>query len=1023
MKRFILIVNFLCLILSVSAQLPTIKYPDIKFRNYSMEHGLSMSSVLQITQTKNGYLWVATPDKLNQFDGYEFKAIRHVFGNTNTPSDNYITALYPLPDGSLLIGTNSGYVDRYFNETKTFEHYKIWNTPEEGVEIRGFCRQDSQTVFAFTMGGGIISIHVLSGEISRINSDNSSLESDFVQAMCKVSDGVYAVGTDKGVFFLELSSNNFTKKVSLQGHSISSLAVYKGKLYAGTAGTGLFAIDLRSYHEQAVPLGNEVEDEFSNINVLLADSKGNLWIGTTFDGLVIINSDGSQYVIQRVFTDNFSLINNTIYGIYEDMGGNIWLGTISGISAYMPLNQQFKFYRPNPEKPGTLSKQIYPIYEDRQHQIWLGTLEGGVNRFDPQTEKFTVFNRSNTSGLTSNSIRAIFQDSRMRYWIGTGEKGLFEFFPQEKRFVPATDDKGGLLSHSPIRCIYEDKHGLLWIGTTEGLVGWNPLTKETYKDFESSTRDYPPQVVYDIKPGRATNLVWIASFGQGLFEFDIENKVFVSVYSTGKKGFSNMNNNVMSIKKMGADTLLLGTFGGGINIFDLKRNVVTSFSEVDGLPNDAVYGLLVDKNGNWWVSSNKGIAKINPVKRTVQSFNRPEQVQSLEFNEASFLASSQGLFLFGGIEGLNVFDPMQIKPNPLAPFISITQMKIFDKVLNTLGAEETQLAYNKNYVGFDYVGIELLDPDKVQYRYMLEGVDENWIDAGTRRFVQYSALRPGKYVFKVRAVSQDGIWSQQIASKSFEILPPFWLTWWFITLIAIVLILALYGSYVVRVNKLKSEFQTKVTEVELKALRSQMNPHFIFNSINSIQYYILNKNPKVAYSYLTKFSTLMRKILQNSRVNYISLEEELESLQLYIDLENIRIEGELLYKVEIDENVSPKTLLIPSMVLQPFVENSIVHGLLNKEGEKRITLRVRKEVSHIYCEIEDNGIGREKAKELNAGRTNKHESTAMKATIERLELLNMGTNKKLTINIIDLVDEKNDPKGVLVQVFIPFKKG
>lgn len=1004
----------------IHAQTSEIKYPAIKFRNFSMEQGLSMSSILQITQTQDGYLWIATPDKLNRYDGYEFKSIPHEYGKDNSPSDNYITALVPLPDGSLLIGTHSGYIDRYYNKYNKFNHYKVWTQQSDAYEIRGFCLVDSQSVIAYTMGGGLIKLNISSGEYERITSKNSQLPSDYTQAVLKLGEHLFAIGTDQGIAYYNSKESHFLPNRNLEQHSVSCLALFKGSLYAGTGNSGLFKVD--SNKETEIKLGENDNEEFSHINVLYPDSKGNLWIGTTFDGLVNITKEGSSWILKRDLSDHFSLINNTIYDIFEDSEGNIWLGTISGISVYLPLNQQFKFYRPNSDKLGTHSKQVYPIYEDRQHRIWLGTLEGGLNLFDPSSENFTSFNRNNSHGLTSNSIRAIFQDSKERYWVGTGEQGLFEFFPKERKFTPATDENGRVMTHNPIRSIYEDNRGLLLIGTTDGLLVWNPKTKEIHSGFECTTNDFPPQVIYDIKPGRSANLVWVASFGQGLFEFDIEKREFVSCYSTATKGFSNMNNNVMSIKKLGKDTLLLGTFGGGINILDIKQNRISTFSEVNGLPNDAVYGLLIDKEGNWWVSSNKGIAKINPQTGSVSSFDRPEQIQSLEFNEASYLASSSGLFLFGGIEGLNIFDPSKILVNSGAPIVHLTKMSVFERQLTNLWVDNLQLTHKQNFISFEFVGIELLNPDKVTYSYMLEGIDQDWVNAGNRRFVQYPDLRPGQYIFKVRARSQDGVWSNNIATKSFTILSPFWLTWWFILLIAIALLLALYGGYVYRVNIIRKEFKTKVTEIELKALRSQMNPHFIFNSINSIQYYILNKNPKLAYSYLTKFSSLMRKILQNSRLNFIPLAEELESLQLYIDLENIRIEGEIQYKVEIAEDINPKSMLIPSMILQPFIENSIVHGLLNKEGEKKVTLRVKKEISHFYCEIEDNGIGRARAKELNANRTKKHESTAMKAIKERLELLNVDMYKKLTINVIDLFDNQENASGTLVQVFIPFMK-
>jgi LytS/YehU family sensor histidine kinase len=268
----------------------------------------------------------------------------------------------------------------------------------------------------------------------------------------------------------------------------------------------------------------------------------------------------------------------------------------------------------------------------------------------------------------------------------------------------------------------------------------------------------------------------------------------------------------------------------------------------------------------------------------------------------------------------------------------------------------------------------------------------------------------------------DGEWTEAEQTIHFVINPPFWLTWWFISFAGISGSLFVLFVYKYRTNNLRKEFQLKMYDVELKALRSQMNPHFIFNSINSIQYYILNKSPQQAYSYLAKFSNLMRRILQNSKINYITLEEEMESLNLYLELESIRMEGELQYFIEVDNEINQKNTYIPSMIIQPYVENAILHGLLNKEGEKKIVIRMIKEITHLYCEIDDNGIGRVKAKELNKNRTNKHESTAMKTTKDRLEILNRKNTGKLSINIVDKYDNAGNSLGTKVQVFIPYFK-
>lgn len=995
--------------------------PLIKFRNLSIEDGLSMSTVMDICQTKDGYIWFATPDGLNRYDGYDFKIFKSN-PNTSSISDNYITRLLSLPDGSLLIGSNSGSIDRYYPDKMVFEKIDISHLLKEvKFPISRMILSDKETVLISAYDAGLIKLNIKTGKVKLIEPVDPENNVKGITSICKTKDGGFAVGTFGGLLFFSAENEAFSSEIYLSEMSVLDIICFKEKVYICTENDGLYTLDIKSKKISKVKIKAD-EELFSNLTFAFVDKAENIWIGSIFDGVLKIKPNGEQIILTHGQTEKFSLINNTVYSVMEDNSGNLWFGTISGVSCYIPINQQFAHYRPKANNPNTLSnQQVYYVYEDREKKIWVGTLEGGLNCFFPEKESFEAYHRNNSKGLHSNSVRSIYQDTKLRYWIGT-DNGLYQFFPQERKFKQITY-QGKSIIEGAIKSIHETPSRTLLIGTQTGsITHYNPDNpKEQPEIFYPNSENNQPLQIYEIKQGRAAHLLWIATFGGGLYEFDLNKKQFVNHYNSVVEGSLN-NNNLMSMHALGKDTLLIGTFGGGLNILDLNTQKVSYLTENEGLPNNAIYGILIDDEKNWWVSTNKGIAKINSTTGRIRKFDQIEQVQSLEFNEGAYCKGSDGRFYFGGINGLNVFFPEKIQDDISKPLVWITSFKVSDKEFLPLSDAKIQLNHNQRFIDIEFIGLDYVLPGKINYSYMLEGLDDDWVDNADRRYARYSALRPGEYNFRVRAIKPDGEWEESSQSISFIINPPFWLTWWFISLGLITSGLMLILVYKYRTHNMRKEFQLKMYDVELKALRSQMNPHFIFNSINSIQYYILNKSPQQAYSYLAKFSNLMRRILQNSKINYITLEEEMESLNLYLELESIRMEGELIYSIEVDPNINQTSTYIPSMLIQPYVENAILHGLLNKEGEKKIHIRVKKEITHLYCEIEDNGIGRVKAKEYNKNRTNKHESTAMKTTKDRLEILNRKSSGKLNINIVDKHDLEGNATGTKVQIFIPYFK-
>jgi LytS/YehU family sensor histidine kinase len=314
-----------------------------------------------------------------------------------------------------------------------------------------------------------------------------------------------------------------------------------------------------------------------------------------------------------------------------------------------------------------------------------------------------------------------------------------------------------------------------------------------------------------------------------------------------------------------------------------------------------------------------------------------------------------------------------------------------------------------------------------QYAYMLEGAEKNWVFSGQVNTATYSGLKPGTYTFKVKAANNDGLWGDETVLKII-INPPIYARWWFIALLALLAGAAVYAWNRFRINqtrkeeKLKAVFQQQIAETEMKALRAQMNPHFIFNSLNSIQKYILKNEHFEASQYLTKFSRLIRLILDHSNQNTVLLSSELEMLKLYIEMESLRFDNKFDYAIITSDNLQPDTVEIPSMLIQPYVENAIWHGLLHKESKGKLTVSFNRDAeSKLIVTVEDNGIGREKAAELKSKQVLKKKSYGMQITEDRIAIINRIQKIHATAAVIDVKDVNHEAAGTRVLLHIPLK--
>jgi hypothetical protein len=398
-------------------------------------------------------------------------------------------------------------------------------------------------------------------------------------------------------------------------------------------------------------------------------------------------------------------------------------------------------------------------------------------------------------------------------------------------------------------------------------------------------------------------------------------------------------------------------------------------------------------------------------------------VNGIASNEINGLAKHNDSLWVATSAGLTVFSERNISTSVVRPPVYVTGIKVNNQ--DTALRERYVLPSVSNNIKIDFVGISYRSAGMTKYNYKMDGIDPEWNTTGYRS-VQYPSLPPGDYAFSVYAVAADGIRSLQPATVHFTVFPPWYRTWWFV--LGSIIVSGSLVTFLIyrRLRQIrlregeKTELNRRAADMELKALRAQMNPHFIFNAMNSIQNFIIRNESESAHRYLSKFSKLIRNVLDNSKNKLVPLEQELETLELYLELESLRFEHKFTYAFIIDPSIDMNFAEIPSMLIQPYVENAIWHGLLHRPENGKITISMTlTENDIIRCMIEDNGVGRRRSQELKKNMVRTHKSVGMEVTRERLEIINKTSNSDLSVHVTDLYDDAGNPCGTRVIIYIP----
>jgi diguanylate cyclase (GGDEF)-like protein len=750
-----------------------------RLQSWSTREGLPQSSVEAILQTRDGYLWLGTQEGLVRFDGVRFVVLDK--SNTKALKANRVIALCEDRKGDVWIGTEGGGLARLRHG-----EWRTWRE-EEGLpndSVRAVVEDASGVVWVGTDRG-----------LARVRGEEivaSGLAGRYVQSLVAARDGTLWVGLRDGSVW-RVRNEQLGESLSLPGSGgVGALwSDDDGTLWVGRkdALVRVSPGSVRSFTGREGLPGRSVQD-------LHRDRDGSLWVGTENGGLARLRSDRFE-----VFTTREGLSNNMVQRILEDREGNLWVGTQDG-GVNRLADGKFVTWT---TREGLAGDIVWPVMGDREGNLWVGTSNAGLSRF--RDGHFTNF--TTRDGLSSNSIQSLAQDAEGAIWVGTRGGGLNRL--KDGRWTRWSTREG--LPSDSVTALLPDRDGRLWIGMRDAGLAWMDHGRILPVGGQSLQRE----VAHYIHQDRRGD-VWIATNGRGLVRYS--GGTFSS-YTT-KEGLSSDIVNVVHEDTEGV--LWVGTFGGGLN--RLRDGRIDSWTTAEGLFDDAIFQILEDGRGHLWMSCNKGVFRVSKeeleevargTRRSLEpvAYGQLDGMRNQECNGANQppgWKTADGKLYFPTIEGLVMVDPERMHANRIPPPIVLEQVRANDQPVPL--AASLEFPPDRQSFEFHYTAPSLSVPERVRFRYRLESLDRDWVEAGTRRVAYYTRIPPGRYRFVVTAANEDGVWNESGVSVAFRLHPHFWRTGWFFGLGAVVVGATGLFGYRLRVRHLHRREERLVRLVE-----------------------------------------------------------------------------------------------------------------------------------------------------------------------------------------------------------------
>ncbi len=789
-----------------------------RFKHITSEDGLSTNFVSSILKDDRGFMWFGTQDGLCRYDGYQFRIFKNTIENKSSLSSSDITRIYQHADGMIYVGTRNAGFNIYDPFKDSFERVKLNadKASTQELKINCFLNQDNSTVLIGT-DKGIISFDTKTKESKEIGSSGKKLEVIFLFKY----NGQIIVGTE-GWGLWVLTANNQFKKINLllppslkidptDIETINSITEVNGKLFLATHGGGVLKADPGNFTIEKV---YKFDEQNTNINFIeeVKVIENKLFAITRGGGIILDLKTEKNTIFKKEESNKYSINDNYLTTIYVDEQKNIWLGTFSG-GVNVSFHQSQKF----PNLPKEISEQfqrMFSAYDDGT-DLWIGG-EKSLKTLNHATK--TVKDFSHLIG--ENYVLSMTGDKEGNIWMGTWGVGVYKYNKGSgTREVFLNSELGGT-----VLSLYMDKHGKLWIGSYgDGLFVMDTRTKEIRNYTEASgLSSNKITAIYNDSKGN----IWLGSDGGGaclIKNGNIDKKESIVKYAFDDSKNSLGSNIVYSVLEDKGSNMWFAT-SNGLSKYDIAANKFSNYTEKDGLPNNFVSSVLSDSLNNIWMSTNKGVSKFNPNIENVggsafKNYDQKDGLLNNEHSQGAYGKLKDGSLVFGGVMGVNIFDPENIKENSHFPPAYIVSYKRSGKDIETdttiTYKKYLKLSWRENFFQFELAALDYNSPGENKYMYMLEGYDKEWSSPTNVRYVSYTELPGGDYVFKVKAANDDGVWNETPNYIYIKVVPPFWKTVWFYIIVSVLglAIIILYTQMRTRAIKRENKIlENKVAE-------------------------------------------------------------------------------------------------------------------------------------------------------------------------------------------------------------------
>ncbi len=829
---------------------------NVKFDRITTDDGLSQGMVNSILQDKYGFMWFASNDGLNRYDGNNFTVYKNDPENNNSIAENFIRYLFEDSRGRIWIATASNGLDLFNRTTETFTHFK--HNPKD---LNSISDNSVTSIREDSLGG--IWIGTLHGLNRLVIEDkkNVKLTAAATRDATATFHNYHRVSFTKIIFDSSRPYREvYSKRADfpLADWRASNFYIDNNGLIWVSAQEKLFHIKPLSkagYQienepiEHYMPVPQQKTGFEKYVQDFISGSSPHIFYMLFKNGISSVNTITGKATVLTT-----SHINNGIYSFPSvmDNSGYIWTCDEVIPECFNTLTNTWVSIGSSDKNVSDILQYVSCSYKDKTGNIWLGTKGYGLLRYDPAKKNFNKtddnYIRFMSAGIEENILliknpydelfwefnreanstsvpvpmsalakkefthfgkntKSVLQDKDGSYWIG--RVGLYHYDPVSKKAVEYWDH------YDDVFPLYDDGQNNLWFGNTNGIVHFNKLTKSSREHiFPAKTTMGPYDYLQAIHRDK-NGILWLGTL-EGLYRFDPVRESW-KLYKNIAGDLNSLNNNL--IFSICPDPLQpdkyfwIGTKGGGLNLFDKASATFKHYTEKDGLSNDVVYGILADAGGNLWLSTNKGLSQFDIKQKQFKNYNVNDGLQGNEYNRNAFCKTARGYLYFGGITGFNYFDPSRLTGSNYVPFVWITGISVLNKRLQfndpdailtkpAYLTDSIELNYAQNMISFEFAATDFSAFHNNRFQYQLAGFDKNWIEAGLNNTATYTNLDPGTYELRVKGSNSNAIWNEEPTRLTITILPPWYMTWWFRISMLLLLCSLAYAAHRYRLHKI-----------------------------------------------------------------------------------------------------------------------------------------------------------------------------------------------------------------------------